>query len=253
MVILVLLNGNCLVLVGLLNWVDLLMILVSLLECVEVIFDGGLFIYGFDVVVGVINFIFKKDMEGGEISVQYGMGYGDYDCIDVFGGFGYSWDSGNLVVVFLYGDCSVMFGKDLDYIKEDLIVQGGVDYCVMGCSFGNILLDNMLYGLLGVDVGNFNYCLSYDNQLYYLEEECYLLFINLNQELVKGLMLDVLVYYLCCDVVDYDLVDVCIFGEIIFDNFYFVVVGDEIVNIVVFSYEDVWGKVGKNLLVYEQW
>ena len=253
MATLVLLNGNRLVPVGPLNWVDSSMIPASLLERVEVIPDGGSSIYGSDAVAGVINFIPKKDMEGGEISVQYGMGHGDYDRIDVSGGFGHSWDSGNLVAAFSYGDRSAMFGKDLDYIKEDLTAQGGADYRATGCSPGNILLDNTLYGLPGVDAGNPNYCSSYDNQSYYPEEKRYSLFTNLNQELAKGLTLDVLAYYSRRDAVDYDPADVRTSGEVTSDNPYFVAVGDETANTVAFSYEDVWGKAGKNPSVYEQW
>ena len=77
MATLVMLGGNRLVPVGPMNWVDSSMIPASLLERVEVIPDGGSSIYGSDAVAGVINFIPKKDMEGGELSVQYGMGAGD--------------------------------------------------------------------------------------------------------------------------------------------------------------------------------
>jgi iron complex outermembrane receptor protein len=52
--------------------VDLNAIPVAALERVEVLNDGASSIYGSDAVAGVINFITRKDFQGGEASVEYG-------------------------------------------------------------------------------------------------------------------------------------------------------------------------------------
>ncbi|AYA62779.1 TonB-dependent receptor [Alteromonas sp. RKMC-009] len=253
MATLVMLGGNRLVPVGPMNWVDSSMIPASLLERVEVIPDGGSSIYGSDAVAGVINFIPKKDMEGGELSVQYGMGAGDYDRIDISGGFGTSWDKGTLVTAFSYGDRSPMYGKDQDFIKEDLTGVGGADYRSTSCTPGNILLDDTLYGLPGVDASSPNYCSTYDDQSYYPEEDRYSLFANLTQELSSRLSLDVLAYYSRREATDYDPSDIRASATITSDNPYFIAVGDETSNTVSFSYADVWGSAGANPSMYEQW
>lgn len=49
---------------GIENFVDINSIFVFVVECVEVLVMGVLVIYGVDVVVGVINYIFKNDYEG---------------------------------------------------------------------------------------------------------------------------------------------------------------------------------------------
>ena len=253
MATLVMLNGNRLVPVGPMNWVDSSMIPASLLERVEVIPDGGSSIYGSDAVAGVINFIPKRNLDGGEISVQYGMGHGDYDRVDVSGGFGHSWSSGSLVTAFSYGDRSAMFGKDLDYIREDLTAEGGADYRSSACNPGNILADNQLYGLPGVDVSAPNFCSSFDEQSYYPEEERYSIFTSLIQEIGDNTELDLMAYYSRREATDYDPTDVRASTTVTSANPYFVSIDGETQNEVAFSYADVFGAAGKNDSVYEQW
>lgn len=253
MATLVLLNGNRIVPVGPMNWVDSSMIPASLLERVEVIPDGGSSLYGSDAVAGVINFIPKKDLDGGEVSVQYGMGKGDYDRIDVSGGFGSSWDDGSIIGAFSYGDRSAMYGKDMGYIKEDLTALGGADYRSSSCNPGNILLDNTLYGLPGKDASSPNYCSTYDEQSYYPEEQRYSLFTNISQQLAKGIDLEVMAYYSRREATDYDPNDIRASATITADNPYFSAVGEETSHTVAFGYDDVWGVSGENPSVYEQW
>lgn len=46
---------------GMLMFYDFNLIFVVVIECIEVLKDGVLVVYGFDVIVGVINFIMKND------------------------------------------------------------------------------------------------------------------------------------------------------------------------------------------------
>jgi iron complex outermembrane recepter protein len=82
--------------------VDINMIPLSAIERIEVLKDGGSAVYGADAVAGVVNFITKKNYQGGEVRTGLGQssrgdgteksfgfsgGYGDYDeqGFNVFG------------------------------------------------------------------------------------------------------------------------------------------------------------------------
>src|SRR5690606_17928288 len=49
---------------------------VANLQRVEVLLDGAAAIYGTDAVAGVVNNVLRDDMDGGEVTVQYGTGEG---------------------------------------------------------------------------------------------------------------------------------------------------------------------------------
>lgn len=83
---LVLLNGCCLLYYGVLvgfqiQFVNIDVILVVVIECMEVLIDGVLVVYGIDVVVGVINVIIKCNFQGVEISFINDI----FLCIDFYG------------------------------------------------------------------------------------------------------------------------------------------------------------------------
>lgn len=75
---LVLFNGCCLVNYGFLVgglfdiFVDFNVLLLVVVECIEVFKDGVLVVYGFDVVVGVVNIIIWQNFEGVEIGGSFG-------------------------------------------------------------------------------------------------------------------------------------------------------------------------------------
>lgn len=75
--IFVLLNGCCflglLILGGVL--VNLNVIFMVVVECIDIMIEGVLFIYGFDVMVGVVNVVLKDNYEG--LSFNVGVGYCD--------------------------------------------------------------------------------------------------------------------------------------------------------------------------------
>lgn len=68
---LVLVDGKCYVffLVGFVV-VDINIIFILWIECVEIVIGGVFVVYGVDVVIGVVNFIFKKNIEGFDVSVM---------------------------------------------------------------------------------------------------------------------------------------------------------------------------------------
>jgi outer membrane receptor protein involved in Fe transport len=66
------------------GWVDVSMIPVSMIERVEVVTGGASAVYGSDAIAGVVNFIMKKNFQGVEGTVQYGVsGKGDANKLDL--------------------------------------------------------------------------------------------------------------------------------------------------------------------------
>lgn len=110
-------DGYCLFGMGICQMgLDVDVIVVGVIECVEIVIDGGLFIYGLDVVGGVINFIMCKCFDGVEVKVWYGF-VDNYDFFDVELTVGKDW--GNFLVWVLYNYLwyEVLYGFDLDYVQ----------------------------------------------------------------------------------------------------------------------------------------
>lgn len=65
-------DGQCVVnYVQLVNFIDMFfdvnVILLNMVECVEIVKIGVVFVYGLDVIVGVVNIIMKKNFQGLQI------------------------------------------------------------------------------------------------------------------------------------------------------------------------------------------
>lgn len=111
---LILINGKCFIFSNLFVGggsvlgvqVDVNNIFVLLIDCVEVMKVGGVFVYGVDVVVGVVNYILKCDYEGFEIFYDYiyqdGILSDQFVCILLGGNF--DGGCGNVMVVFEYNE-----------------------------------------------------------------------------------------------------------------------------------------------------
>lgn len=129
--ILVLVNGKCcycfVVIIflggGLLDGVqgfDIFIILVVVLKQVEVLCDGVVVQYGFDVIVGVVNFVLKDDVEGGMFEV----------CI----GFYYEGD----------GDMFQFIGNVGMFLGDDGFVNFIVEYCIFDVIFCSVQCDDVV-------------------------------------------------------------------------------------------------------------
>ena len=255
MATLVLLNGHRIVPQGVgLNWIDASMIPASLLERVEVIPDGGSSIYGSDAVAGVINFIPKQNMEGGELSATYGVGKDGYQTFDFSGAFGTSWDKGSLITAVSYSDTDAVLGSGLDYRTEDLSTKGGDDGRNVQCAPGNVVLDGATYGIPSLKAANTNYCSTGDDYSYFPESQRSSIFSFLQHEFSDTVSLDVMAYYSDRKATDFDPRDNRAQIDITSDNPNFMPVGDETTHTVAFSYEDVFGGLGRaNPSEYRSW
>lgn len=115
------------------GFTDLSTIPASLLDRVEVLKDGASAVYGSDAIAGVVNFILKKSMDGGSISVYQGANEaGDGDRSDVSLSYGVSSDKGSLVFGFTYTKVDPVWAKD----REITATSYGPEFATAGLGLG---------------------------------------------------------------------------------------------------------------------
>jgi outer membrane receptor protein involved in Fe transport len=107
---------------------DLNIIPAEMVERVEVLNDGGAVTYGSDAIAGVINFILKKNYQGAQFSLNYGIS--DHDDGERKGAsfiFGQTSDKGSILA-------------GVDYNKQDGISSGARDFSKLALYryYGNI-------------------------------------------------------------------------------------------------------------------
>jgi iron complex outermembrane recepter protein len=99
------------------SFVDISLVPLNAIERVEMLTDGASAIYGADAVGGVVNFILRRDFEGGETSVRYGdSSQGGGEQLTVSQLLGTSWADGNAMLVYEYQDDRGVEVADRDFI-----------------------------------------------------------------------------------------------------------------------------------------
>lgn len=116
------------------------------LERVEVVADGASAIYGSDAVAGVVNLILRRNFDGMQANVRYGMG-DEYDERKIGAVFGHTWDSGQFMAAFENGYHSSLSGRDRDFFRGDLSAEGGGDFRTVQCNPGNIVVGGVSYAI----------------------------------------------------------------------------------------------------------
>lgn len=110
---LVLLDGNRLAPTGLGAAVDVSVIPLSALERIDVLTDGASAIYGADAVGGVVNFITRKNFEGNETRLRYGVAtQGEPYNYQATHTFGHQWDSGNVMLTADFSEAAKLEARD---------------------------------------------------------------------------------------------------------------------------------------------
>ena len=112
--------------------VDLNIIPISALERVEVLRDGASAIYGTDAIGGVINFITKRSVKGGSVTVEHyepqKSGGGDESRINLSAGYGdLNKDGFNVFGVVDVHRQSALNASDRDFSASGYIPNKGVD------------------------------------------------------------------------------------------------------------------------------
>jgi iron complex outermembrane receptor protein len=123
---LVLLNGRRLAPQGSGSAVNLQAIPMSAVERIEVLTDGASALYGSDAIAGVVNFILKKNQQGGEIEANYTTPTesraGDTKYVSASYGFGDLETNGyNVLVSYRHDDQSQIKATDREFAKTAYI------------------------------------------------------------------------------------------------------------------------------------
>jgi iron complex outermembrane recepter protein len=124
--ILILLDGNRVPKMGGDNSVDLNLIPMAAIERVEILKDGASALYGSDAIGGVINFITKKNYDGGGVSLGQSLSQaGGADRFDAGVTFGKQFKKGSFNAVMQFRNNGELRDADRDYTKvSNLFVQG---------------------------------------------------------------------------------------------------------------------------------
>jgi len=175
------------------------------LERVEVVVDGASAIYGSDAVAGVINLIPRRDFDGGESVVRYGVADA-YTEINLGHVQGFSWDSGSALLAYDYNHHDNLSGADRDFVTTDFSGIGGTDERSTSCGDANIALGGFeiypgyFYGEVTFAAPDFlpgtqNRCDTTDWTDIYGEETRHSVYGSLRQTLRPGLELYADAYY----------------------------------------------------------
>ncbi len=107
---------------------DISMIPVAAIERVDILTDGASALYGSDAVGGVVNLVLRRDFEGAETSVQYGLGRGDRENLLVSQLVGLNWSGGHMLAAFQYDRKDAVTSADLGIDSLDFRPRGGGDF-----------------------------------------------------------------------------------------------------------------------------
>lgn len=137
---------------------DLNVIPSVIVQRIEILKDGASSIYGSDAVAGVVNVITRKNLDGGEISVQANVPEESGGSVyDVAGGYGWNFRNGSIVVAGEYNLQEALKVGDRDFLecsedrffdaagrridREDRSITAGTE--LSGCSnlYANTFID----------------------------------------------------------------------------------------------------------------
>jgi outer membrane receptor protein involved in Fe transport len=100
---------------------------VNLIERVEVLKDGASAVYGSDAIGGVVNFILRKDYQGAEVAVDYGIADKDDGQRQGFSAtIGHASDKGSVMIGVNYHKQDEVLAKDRDFSKDAIYLSSGV-------------------------------------------------------------------------------------------------------------------------------
>ncbi|QNP41793.1 TonB-dependent receptor domain-containing protein [Lysobacter solisilvae (ex Woo and Kim 2020)] len=98
----------------------------AMVERVEILKDGASAIYGSDAVGGVVNFIMRRNFEGSQVTVDYGIsGQDDGERYGISGTLGLSGDRGSFILGVNYHNQKEVLAADRDFSKNALTLYAG--------------------------------------------------------------------------------------------------------------------------------
>ena len=126
---------------------------------VEVIADGASSVYGSDAVAGVVNFIYRRNVEGIEASATYGFNGSRYQKRDASIIGGHSWGSGSIMAAYEYSDNKSPLNTEIETLAlgGDQRSRGGRDLRQNTCLDPNVTVGGKTYAYPAYTVGR-NLC-----------------------------------------------------------------------------------------------
>lgn len=120
------------------------------LQRVEVVADGASAVYGSDAVAGVVNLIYRRDVDGFEAAGTYGFSpENSYDRHDLSALWGKTWNGGGVMVAYGYSDNNSPTQGDIDYLRLDQRFRGGRDLRTTVCGEPNVRVNGTTYAYPG--------------------------------------------------------------------------------------------------------
>jgi outer membrane receptor protein involved in Fe transport len=111
---------------------DISMIPVAAIASVDILTDGASALYGSDAIGGVVNLKLRRDFNGAESTVQYGMGTEDRDNLLVSQLVGKSWSSGYVLAAAQFDRRDAVTFAATGITSLDFTARGGGDYRTPG-------------------------------------------------------------------------------------------------------------------------
>jgi len=128
-------------------------------ERVEVIADGASSVYGSDAVAGVVNFIYRRNVEGIQAQGTFGFNGSRYRKWDgaIIGG--HSWGTGSVMAAYEFSKNKSPLTSDIDFLSlgGDQRSRGGRDLRSSNCLDPNVTVDGKTYAYPNWNVGR-NLC-----------------------------------------------------------------------------------------------
>jgi len=123
------------------DFVDVSALPSAAVDHVEVLLDGASAIYGSDAVGGVINVITRKNYDGADSSIRFGVDDGGGGAsVLATEALGFSWPGGHMLVTYEYQHIDRLSSSSRPYTdNSDLKALGGTDHDSYESSPGNIL------------------------------------------------------------------------------------------------------------------
>lgn len=108
--------------------VNLNTIPIGSIDRIEIMTDGASAVYGSDAIAGVINFILKKDYQGGETHLRRELGHNGGDSTALEQTLGDSWTSGNVTFSGRYARTNPVDSRRAGFTTSNLTDRGGDDW-----------------------------------------------------------------------------------------------------------------------------